>query len=357
MKKDATTGGFQMLKHSIAAVTACVLLLFAETCHAYTALFCYGDSLSDTGNYASSSAYYSNRWSNGSVWVEYLSSRLGIPFVAGNNHAVAGTTTSVLSLEIAYTGSVSFQNALVTVWSGGNDFLDNLANNVINDAQWSGLISTAVNNITNAVNSLYGKGARNIIVCNLPDLGKVPEVLNGYSPSYQTYVSSKVVLFNTALATSLKSEAQAKTDLHLYSLDIFSHFTALLNSAAALGFTVTNIGALDDTNLVDKSFAGAGANYLFWDRVHPTTKAHSIIAGWAWQTLPVAPLVQLSSARGGENFAVTLRNVVTGGTYTVQTSTNFSSWMDYQPVIALGTNQVVNLATPNTPKTFFRVRY
>ncbi len=54
----------------------------------------------------------------------------------------------------------------------------------------------------------------------------------------------------------------------------------MLRTPAAYGFTEENIDALSDVTLLDKSFDGPGARYVFWDPIHPTTKAHGIVADW-----------------------------------------------------------------------------
>jgi len=52
----------------------------------------------------------------------------------------------------------------------------------------------------------------------------------------------------------------------------------LLKTAKANGFTKKSIDALSDVTLLDKSFDGPGAKYVFWDPIHPTSKSHAYIA-------------------------------------------------------------------------------
>jgi phospholipase/lecithinase/hemolysin len=337
---------------------ALLALTTAVNGFSYSALYVYGDSLSDTGNIdAPPPDYYAGRWSNGSVWVEYLSIKLGLAFNPTNNYAHAGSTTSSLAPEVAATpASTNLPTALCLVWAGGNDFLNNLNDGVYDDASWSNVVKTAASNLTNAVVALYAKGARGVLVCNLPDLGKIPELVDYYSSAYQSYVSSRVVLFNSSLTLALAQVAQARPDLHLYALDVNSHFTALLASPAALGFTVSNVGALDDLTLADKSFTGPGRNYVFWDSLHPTTKSHALIAGWAFELLPEAPRVWINCNRSGAILNLSLLNLTPGSTYTVQSSTNLLSWSEYQTFTAVGTNQT-NLTTVGVAsELFYRVQ-
>ena len=77
--------------------------LTATSGHAFTALYVFGDSLSDTGRNPATppASYYNGRFCNGPLWVEYLSAELGLPYNASDNFAVSGSTTSNLLSQIA----------------------------------------------------------------------------------------------------------------------------------------------------------------------------------------------------------------------------------------------------------------
>src|SRR5207249_121998 len=77
------------------------VLFAAVKGYAFSALYVYGDSLSDTGRVpAPAPEYYNGRWSNGSNCIEYLSTKLGFAYDSLNNFAYAGTTTSDLAAEV-----------------------------------------------------------------------------------------------------------------------------------------------------------------------------------------------------------------------------------------------------------------
>ena len=126
--------------------------LMASDGSTFSALYVFGDSLSDTGNNpAPSGSYYDGRYSNGPLWVEYLSDDLGLPYNASNNFAYSGSETSDLQSQIAgVPASPGLHTALFSVVSGGNDFLDN-ASLGVNDSAWEQVITNAVTNITLAV--------------------------------------------------------------------------------------------------------------------------------------------------------------------------------------------------------------
>ncbi len=69
----------------------------------YTAIYSFGDSLSDVGNVylatgQPASPYVNGQYSNGPVWVQDLATKMGLPAltpssVGGNDYAWGGATT------------------------------------------------------------------------------------------------------------------------------------------------------------------------------------------------------------------------------------------------------------------------
>jgi len=160
-------------------------------------------------------------------------------------------------------------------------------------------------------------------------------------------------LFNLLLASDLTNLVDRCPGLRLYFFDDNQAFSNILKSASSYGFTVTTIGALQDPNLTDKSFSGPGANYIYWDTVHPTTKVDIITATIAFQYVSA----QLSLAHSNAETNLTVRNLYPGLPYTIQSSTNLSTWTDYQTITPDSTNAVVVWTNPPPPKIFYRVRY
>ena len=276
------------------------LLFTATKGRSFTALYVFGDSLSDTGRNpptgTNASNYFNGRFCNGPLWVEYLSTNLGLPYNPANNFAVSGSTTSGLLSQIAgLPASSNLQSGLFTVVSGGNDFLQN-AGLGVNNAAWSNVVSNAVLNISNAVSVLFTNGAREILVGNLANVGQTPSFV-GTPVGYSNYVDSKVASFNTMLASAVTNVMQQHPGLRIYLEDNNLAFGIILSNYAAFGFTDDSIGALQDPNLTNKSFTGPGADYVFWDSVHPTTKVDTLTAAAAFQSVAV----ELELAHSGTN--------------------------------------------------------
>ncbi|OKH27055.1 SGNH/GDSL hydrolase family protein [Chroogloeocystis siderophila] len=60
-------------------------------------------------------------------------------------------------------------DALCVLWAGANDYIILPPELRTTDTQ------AVVNNLSNALTTLIGAGARNLIVPNLPDLGNTPQ--------------------------------------------------------------------------------------------------------------------------------------------------------------------------------------
>lgn len=330
------------------------LFLTITTGYSFTAVYSFGDSLSDTGRNPATPAtnYFNGRYCNGPLWVEYLSPQLGIPYNASNNLAFAGSETSNLLSQIAaMPASSSPQSALYTVWSGGNDFIDNASTDFINDSAWAVTISNAVRNITNAVATLYTNGGREVIVGNMPNVGQTPG-----ASSYGTltnYIDSKVLLFNTSLGTAVTNLMLIHPGLRIYLMNANQLGTNVTDSPAAYGFTVVSIGALQDTTLTNKSFNGPGADYLYWDQIHPTTKLHALVAAMAYDLVGVG----LKLAGNAPTLNLTVTNLYPGFQYSIQGSSNLLTWTNYQTFTASSTNLNLHVTNAAGQAAYYRVGY
>jgi phospholipase/lecithinase/hemolysin len=237
----------------------------------FSGIVAFGDSLTDTGNLG--------RFSNGQIWVEDLSSSLGLGAVSpsnsgGSDYAVGGATTSDLAGQIAGFQSdvsgVADPNALYIVWAGGNDVLGTLA------GVSSITMSDAAQNVANAITSLAVMGAHDFLVPNLPDLGLTPAVLGAGSTAVAA-AHSLSVAFNAALAADLAG----LTGVNIVQLDVYASLNSVVADPAAYGFT-----DVTDPCSTSMSTCATPDTYLFWDGVHPTATGHALLAAGALVALP-----------------------------------------------------------------------
>jgi phospholipase/lecithinase/hemolysin len=267
----------------LSALAAVLLLSFSYSASAdpYSAVFVYGDSLSDNGNLYGVSGippapYYNGRFSNGPVAVEQLAAQLGAPlsdFAWGGattgigNSGDGGSQTSLgafglpgmLSELAAYpVPPALISSSLFVVWGGANDF------------EAGGSVTNAITDINAIVASLQASGATHILVPGLPDLGLTPEF---YGDAAATAFSQQ---FNQGLQSTLPSGV------------VYSDLYSLLN------LVTQNPGAYGLTDVTTPCFNGISVcsnpdQHLFWDDIHPTTAADSIIASQFQSDLTPVP--------------------------------------------------------------------
>ena len=322
----------------------------------YDALYAFGDSLTDTEREpAEPYFHYDGRWSNGRLWVEYLSVRLGFPYNADNNLAHSGAQTDdTLGQVMEFVPGTEVGRSLFVVWAGGNDFLQEYDRNWFNNASWDRQIAYSVGNLSNAVVALYSKGARFILVPNTVDVTEIP-LLNWLPGLIRDYLRGKVEQFNRELAEALTAIQSAYQGLTLFQFDFYTGVKSFLGNASAYGFTKTRVDALSDVTLLDKSFDGPGADYVFWDPIHPTTKSHSLIADWFLAVVsPLSP--QIAVAASGADLELEVGNLQPENTYVLQSSRDLSNWSDLKSLSA-GASPLFTSIPNDTTRRFFRVKW
>jgi phospholipase/lecithinase/hemolysin len=300
-----------------------------QSAQPYATIVSLGDSLSDTGNNPPTGDYYQGRWSNGPLWDENLAADYGSEL---KNLAYAGSETSDLPRQAGLVSGLSldFDTTLCTIWSGANDFIQG-ATNGLNEVSWNKLVNAGVADIGRALDALYESGARHFLVFNLPDLSKTPAGL-AFPAEVRTFAQGKVILFNTKLAAVLAAFRKSKPQARVAFVDAFNLLDQILSDPAADGFANVTSDALADFG--DPAFDGPAANYLFWDEIHPTTKAHELISQWATNALTAAPPVIL--VQPASQTVVAGSNVV----FTVEVSGNASfQWRFHGRNIAGATNE------------------
>jgi phospholipase/lecithinase/hemolysin len=280
----------------LATFVLCLVLPHFAAAEPITQIVVFGDSLSDTGNvYAASGGafppapYSAGRFSNGPTWVEQFATRLGIAAPTASTKGgldyaygfaqtgMGMSTTPIPGLSVPNIGTQvsSFLSShtpsagqLFVLWGGANDFFKGQTNPAV-----------PAQNIANAVSTLAQGGATNFLVLNLPALGATP--FGSTLPSSQrAAVSALTAGFNNDLQNDLGGVAAANQGITIHTVDIGSLFAKLLASPSTYGFT----------NVTDSALLTGHANnptgYLFWDSVHPTTQADTLIAGAAVHSVP-----------------------------------------------------------------------
>ncbi|MEO8735816.1 MAG: SGNH/GDSL hydrolase family protein [Edaphobacter sp.] len=281
----------------------------------------FGDSLSDAGNasiatfgaapgpgYATRAVtgvpfpvgYYTNpQTATGpsGLWIDQFAARVGItdpsPALAplgGSNYAVGSAMTgsanpadmqNQVNLFLAtHPGSVS-SSALYTFWGGAEDIF--AAQNPV----------TAADNIAAQIIQVAADGGHNFLWLNLPGLGGVP-ALNG-DPAAAAAANFASLAFNQEWAMQVSN--LDSLGINVIGVDINTLYNDILGNPAVYGFN----------DVANACNATAGSNpdtFLYWDSLHPTTSADSLVADLAYQdafgtaVTPEPPTVTLFALGG-----------------------------------------------------------
>lgn len=138
-------------------------------------------------------------------------------------------------------------------------------------------IAVPVKNLSTAVNSLADYGAKNIMVLNLPDLGKLPGTKGNIQVSSRLSALSQA--HNEGEAANLNFLSQ-QSDANIIPVDVNSLFSVAIANPQQFNFTNVTQSCLTNTGVCATS-----DKYLFWDEIHPTTAAHKFVGELAFSTL------------------------------------------------------------------------
>lgn len=304
MKKPIVAAGFVFFSF---------LFPLQALAQSFEKVYIFGDSLSDTGNVHGATfdpnlgiglpppPYFPGRFSNGFVWLDYFTQDLGLtptPFINvlggtpptdGINFAFGGATSGIdntinqelLGLQeqlIAFSQIVpsADADALYIVWAGANDYLPTESSFVPFTTP-----NQSIANISFAVNSLATAGAKNIMVVNLPELGKLPLTLASNDANRLNTLTQE----HNQLLASL--EQTLNPDINLISLDVNSLFNQVLTNPQEFGFTNVTDACIFNPECRDNPTVQN--QYFFWDIIHPTTAAHQLIGNLASEALEPEP--------------------------------------------------------------------
>lgn len=316
-------------------VSASILLPIKALAQQFNQYFIFGDSLVDNGNlyrltgnqFPTSPPYFQGRFSNGPVWSEILGSELKIVPVSSVNFAVGGSTSGNVNALNGLLGaqlpSLPFQvnsqfpqfssqtpidpNALYAISIGANDYLAQPLTLRATNSQ------VVVNNISTAVNTLIDKGARNIIVANLPTLGSTPQEQALGTTSVSTNLT---VEHNRNLNIALGAIAHIRKDVNIIPLDVNAVFTEV--TAKPDRFGLTNVSQ-PCFNRLAGTLCSNPNQYLFWDELHPTTRGHELIAQYAASVIN-APSTFVPQGEVGLNFAKRQTQLIDARLQTLRTT-------------------------------------
>jgi phospholipase/lecithinase/hemolysin len=310
----------------------------------YSTIYAFGDSLSDAGDLSLTTTaglatepvsppYFQesygsipgNVFSNGPTWVQNLSIALGLGVLApslagGTDFAYGGAETGsvpqnaseptirAISLPAQLAAFKAAEpspspTALYTLSIGANDILDILDNAALTAQQQTTDITDSVAAEISFVQQLGAAGAKNLLVLNVPDLGKTPDITTGQfngsntpSAAVDAEATQLATEYNTALTTQLATITSAgMLDVHV--IDAFQLIDDAVANPAVYGLTNVTTpvwsGSYTSSSSGTVAVSGAAAQdqYLFWDHLHPTETGHQAITELAEKQLTGIPAI------------------------------------------------------------------
>lgn len=338
---------------------------------AFTSLYIFGDGTSTTTNGPAAPYYYGQRWCNGRVWVEVLAQRLGFgansltdpSWSNGNNDwSYYGQYSSMLVGNInSFVPPKDVKTALFAVWVSDADFVNDMGTIYpsTNSFAWNSAITNSLNNHLIAINTLYAKGVRTIIMPDAVDITEVPQN-NGINPAIRNFIRQETIYFNGQFAALLKQERASHPDLTIYEPDFFSLLDNVLTNSSAYGLTnPPNLGnncALGIYGPGDP-MNGPGTNFVFWDSLNPTAKVQEIMGDTAVQMVVPVSIGGLSvldnSAASSSTNQLKIVNVPVGLNGFVDGTTNIGApntvWTTVTNFSSVATAQSVFVVAPPLP--------
>jgi len=284
-------------------------------------LVIFGDSLQDNGNLIKTlkipgKPYDGGRFSNGKVACEYLQQIIAekedtaIPELL--NYAIGGAFTTrenPKSLLRKHAFSVNQQldrfiadygrfNAddLIMLNGGSNHFLFALHN----EPPYFNIpaIYRVASDLIQLTNHLIKLGGKKIIVWNIPDVTITPAYEVAIFPNWVTrllkwYVKKSIKQQNRRLTLGLRSLSAQYPKINICQFNAYDILRNTLNSPKDYGFDnvttacVESFGGVDAQGNIqtDIKVLHNPENHLFWDYVHPTTKAHQMLAAHIFKLL------------------------------------------------------------------------
>lgn len=269
----------------------------------------FGDSLSDNGNLYEytqqkippSPPYFEGRFSNGSIWIEQLIDLYSPPKKPGGylaNYAFGGagvednlhgnlfTLNQEIETYFLANEGVADPKSLYFVWIGANNYLGG-------PSDIGKEIQKVNEGITSELKRLVKAGAKQIAVVNLPSLGNTPlaQIFNK-----QDKLNLVTFEHNNFLKEEIKKLESVYPEVQWLYFDVDQIFDKVMKSPSVYGFTnvaeacyknmARNVNTQRFTqqsvvgysaNLADLSSLNC-AGYLFFDLLHPTVEAHTLVA-------------------------------------------------------------------------------
>ncbi len=196
-------------------------------------------------------------------------------------------------------------NPLVSVFIGGNDFLDTaelIADGTVSpEAGLAAVVATTFASVTRNINDLIDDGVNDFLIMNLPDFARIPQ-FDGAAGILGAGLSEAAAQYNSLLELYIAGLRAGGVNVSYVDF-----FNSLSDTERLADAGITNV---EDACVFSVNPAtGDCSTFLYFDTIHPTAAAHGVIADLATeaisdtyglQPIPLpAPALMLITALGG----------------------------------------------------------
>ncbi len=194
-----------------------------------------------------------------------------------------------ISNHLAKTGGSFSGSEVVLILAGANDVFLNLATVGVTTTptQAATAMATAAVELSNLVKTqVVGKGAKYVVVVNLPNISLTPSTLaaEAAKPGSQALTDAVTQAFNTQLASNLSGvPGVVLVDSYTQSTDQAKNpsaysLTNVTTPACSSTSTANPLAGYSLTCTAASTIAGDVSHYQYADSVHPTPYAHDLLA-------------------------------------------------------------------------------
>ncbi|KAI4306857.1 hypothetical protein L6164_030101 [Bauhinia variegata] len=197
------------------------------------------------------------------------------------------------------------ENALFVISIGSNDMMFNVYLLPTRNIEFniSGYQDLLLHNLNSFIERLYQAGARKIVVAGLPPIGCLPVLITAKNifPPNPRWLHRECKedqnrdsqAYNSKLTSRILPPLRAGLQgAKIGYFDIYTPIFDMVTNPAKYGFDETHQGCCGTghiemgplCNVLDPICPDA-SKYLFWDAVHPTQAAYSVLADYGLKTL------------------------------------------------------------------------
>ncbi len=293
-------------------------MAFAETEHGYSRIFIFGASFMDPGNRFADTGQTAHppfepisldaygvgghHFSNGRTWVEFLAQDMGLTDWAKpvyrdpayGNYAYAYALAQNLPPQFpdpmepslydqveawdhnGYCTHVEMNDTLFILDTSYADLLGAMQGGPVDPMP---IVAGMLDSLRNNIATLYGCGARDLLVANMPPLGISPLITD---PDAKIAATGLSWMYNLLVQQTVLSLYAG--DMNIKTVDFFGFATEILSAPLDFGFTNTTDTCVTPF-VTEGAFCKDRNAYLLWDALHLTRKANALLAERALQVL------------------------------------------------------------------------